>query len=53
MNQYVEFLERKSRSDVPTGLSEIPELNAALFPFQRDIVAWALKRGPISRRQSQ
>lgn len=45
MNQYVEFLERKSRSDVPTGLSEIPELNAALFPFQRDIVAWALKRG--------
>lgn len=45
MNQYVEFLERKTRSDVPTGLSEIPELNAALFPFQRDIVAWALKRG--------
>ena len=45
MIEYQEFLEQKTRADVPTGLSVIPELNAALFPFQRDIVAWALKRG--------
>jgi DNA modification methylase len=45
MIEYQEFLEQKTRSDVPTGLSVIPELNAALFPFQWDIVAWALKRG--------
>lgn len=45
MIEYQEFLEQKTRADVPTGLSSIPELNSALFPFQRDIVAWALKRG--------
>lgn len=45
MIEYQSFLAQKSRVDVPTGLSEIPELNSALFPFQRDICSWALKRG--------
>ncbi len=42
---YSEFLENKKMVDVPTGLSEIPELNPMLFDFQKDIVRWALKRG--------
>lgn len=42
---YQEFLERKKRIDADTGLTSIPELSSVLFPFQRDIVTWALKRG--------
>lgn len=42
---YQAFLDNKSRADVPTGLAAIPALNKALFPFQHDIVSWALKRG--------
>lgn len=42
---YAAFLARKAILDPPTGLSEIPGLPAGLFPFQRDIVTWALKRG--------
>jgi len=42
---YGAFLAGKVVSDPPTGLTEIPELNAGLMPFQRDIVAWALRRG--------
>ncbi|MDO3431164.1 helicase [Rhizobium sp. CBN3] len=42
---YAAFLARKAILDPPTGLSEIPELPAVLFPFQRDIVTWAIKRG--------
>ncbi len=42
---YSEFLENKKMVDVPTGLSEVPELNPMLFDFQKDIVRWALKRG--------
>lgn len=42
---YQEFLESKKVIDVPTGLKEVPELNSMLFPFQHDIVGWALKRG--------
>lgn len=45
MSTYQEFLESKRITDAPTGLDEIPELNPALFDFQRDIVAWALRRG--------
>lgn len=41
---YADFLERKRIEDVPTGF-ECGELNAALFPFQRAIVKWALRRG--------
>lgn len=42
---YKEFIEGKKSLDLPTGLIEIPELNEMMFPFQHDIVAWALKRG--------
>jgi hypothetical protein len=42
---YAEFLRRKTRLDPDTGLRSFPELPAQLFPFQRDIVRWALRRG--------
>lgn len=42
---YQSFLAGKAISDPPTGLATVPELNTLLFPFQHDIVAWALKRG--------
>jgi len=43
--QYDSFLKSK-RLEVPTvGLGDIPELNPAMFPFQHDITAWALRRG--------
>lgn len=42
---YGQFLARKAIVDPPTGMQSIPALNPALFDFQRDIVAWALKRG--------
>lgn len=42
---YQDFLNEKRTIDRDTGLSNIPELNPMLFDFQRDIVAWALRRG--------
>lgn len=42
---YADFLARKGYRDPPTGLSSIPDLPANLFPFQHDIVRWALRRG--------
>jgi DNA modification methylase len=45
VSNYRQFLEAKSIVVAPSGLIEIPELNPALFGFQRDIVTWALKRG--------
>lgn len=42
---YAEFLARKAVADPPTGLDTIPPLPEALFPFQRDMVRWALRRG--------
>lgn len=45
MSSYVEFLARKRMIDPDTGLQSIPDLPAFLFPHQRDIVAWALRRG--------
>lgn len=43
--EYRDFLAKKQIADIATGLEKIPRLNDKLFPFQRDIVAWALKRG--------
>lgn len=43
--KYAEFLERKRMVDPATGLSDVPDLPAFLFPHQRDIVSWALRRG--------
>jgi superfamily II DNA or RNA helicase len=42
---YEEFLATKTAEDIPTGLSVVPPLNPMLFPFQHDIVRWALIRG--------
>lgn len=42
---YDQFLADKARHDPLTGLAEIPDLPDQLFPFQRDIVRWALRRG--------
>lgn len=46
MIKYEDFLNKKSVEDVPSGF-DIPEseLNDKMFPFQRAIVKWALKRG--------
>lgn len=44
--EYKEFLQKKSVEDVPSGIEvELDSLNKNLFPFQRAIVRWALKRG--------
>ena len=42
--EYAEFLKRKEVRDIPTGFDPegVPDF---LFPFQRDIVRWALRRG--------
>ncbi len=45
MSDYATFLASKAIRDPATGLAEVPALNPMLFEFQRDIVAWALKRG--------
>jgi hypothetical protein len=42
---YAEFLARKAVVDPMTGLTDLPELPDCLFPHQRDIVKWALRRG--------
>lgn len=42
---YSEFLSAKAISTPMTGVSFDPVLRDHLFPFQHDIVAWALKRG--------
>lgn len=43
--EYADFLAQKAILDPPTGMTDIPDLPDALFPHQRDIVAWALRRG--------
>ncbi|HVM93901.1 MAG TPA: DEAD/DEAH box helicase [Terriglobales bacterium] len=45
MENYQDFIERKRMSDPASGLIEVPSLNDALKPHQRDIVTWALRRG--------
>ena len=42
---YASFLAAQSRIDPPTGLASPPAISDALFPFQADIVRWALRRG--------
>lgn len=41
---YQEFIERKRVADPPTGFDPTG-INEQLFPFQRDIVRWACRRG--------
>lgn len=45
MSAYLDFLAKKAISDPPTGIDEAGELPGVLFPFQADIVRWALRRG--------
>lgn len=45
MKAYEDFLAAKKRRDPPTGLTMLPALPSQLFPFQKDIVNWALRRG--------
>ena len=42
---YAAFLERKRMVDPATGITNPPELPEFMFPHQRDIVSWALRRG--------
>lgn len=44
-NAYLDFIGQKMALHVPCGLPDVPTLSADLFPFQRDLVSWALKRG--------
>jgi hypothetical protein len=45
LHPYHQFLASKERADPSTGMSLVPELPDFLFPHQRDIIAWALRRG--------
>lgn len=45
MSAYLDFLGQKSPAARPSGMAEAPALPAALKPFQRAIVEWALRRG--------
>lgn len=46
MSNYLEFLKRKTTAHIEAGFDvSAKEVNPQLFPFQRDIVRWALKRG--------
>lgn len=42
---YEDFIKSKQIVLADAGLTEIPELNPMLFPFQKDMVAWALRKG--------
>lgn len=42
---YADFLASKRLVAPPAGIDAVPELSASLFPFQADIVRWALRRG--------
>lgn len=45
MSAYEDFLAAKRMIDPATGMEVVPELPAFLFPHQRDIVSWSLRRG--------
>lgn len=44
-NQYEDFLRRKARVDVPTGIAGEVALSPKLFEHQRLLTQWALRRG--------
>lgn len=45
MDDYEAFVASKRLVVAPVGIESPPELSNKLFPFQRDIVRWALRRG--------
>jgi superfamily II DNA or RNA helicase len=42
---YEDFISRKLATDVPTGIADPSEPGDHLFPYQRDLVRWSLRRG--------
>ena len=42
---YDRFVASKLTRAVATGLASVPKLHKSLFPFQKDLVRWALLRG--------
>lgn len=44
LTRYIDFLKAKVQLEYATGL-EPGEMHPSLFPHQRDIIGWALKRG--------
>lgn len=42
---YTDFLAQKRIVDPMTGMTDVGDLPAFMFPHQHDIVAWALRRG--------
>lgn len=45
MTSYSQWLAAKAMRDPSTGIVDVGELPSCLFPFQHDIVRWALRRG--------
>jgi hypothetical protein len=45
MAEYEKFIAKKRLVVPPAGIPEPPALSPKLFPFQADIVRWALRRG--------
>lgn len=43
--KYESFVAQKLTRAPATGLAAVPPMSDALFPFQRDLVSWALRRG--------
>src|ERR1039458_9507244 len=42
---YEDFIASKQIVLADAGIKKVPKLNPMLFPFQRDIVAWSLRKG--------
>lgn len=47
-DSYQDFITRKSIIHLPTGIEKPVKAHKNLFPFQKDIVKWALRRGRAS-----
>lgn len=45
MTPYEQFIATKRVVAPATGIADPPELSPKLFPFQRDLTRWALRRG--------
>jgi len=45
MSDYKKFLDEKQFTAPPVGIANPPDLSPLLFPFQRDLTHWALRRG--------
>lgn len=45
MTAYEELIARKSASSAPVGFKKVDDIAAHLYPHQRDLVSWALRRG--------